>query len=219
MMASRRTAVASCAAQSAHGPAAISPVSRANLDHHGRAKLVDLRAEFRLPGGVAERQSESGGLGIGALEQRVRARPADPHVGGRGWPSHRTLQHGAVQIGLGLEVPLQDHPADAGSRYAREDVEIGGVTIRDGEAVLLDTTLANFDDTAFGVTRAPNPHVAFAHGPWRILSATLARIELRTVFVSLLPRLPALRPAVPVEELRLSADSFTSTLVELPVTW
>ncbi|MEU5847127.1 hypothetical protein [Saccharopolyspora shandongensis] len=210
--------MASCAARSAHGPAAISPVSRANLDHHGR-KLVDLRAEFRLPGGVAERQPESGGLGIGAPEQRVRARPADLHVGGRGRPGHRALQRGAVQVCLGLEVPLQDHPADAGPRYAREDVEIGGVTIHAGEAVLLDRTLANFDDTAFGMTRARNPHVAFAHGPWHCLGAPLARIELRTVFVSLLPRLPALRRAVPVEELRLSADSFTSTLVEMPVTW
>ncbi|MFI0466212.1 cytochrome P450 [Saccharopolyspora sp. 5N102] len=110
-------------------------------------------------------------------------------------------------------------------RYAREDVEIGGVTIRAGEAVLLDTTLANFDGSAFDepdrfdVTRAPNPHLAFAHGPWHCLGAPLARIELRTVFASLLPRFPALRLAVPVEELRLSADSFTSTLVELPVTW
>ncbi|MEV0050510.1 hypothetical protein AB0H34_08460 [Saccharopolyspora shandongensis] len=116
-------------------------------------------------------------------------------------------------------MPLQDHPADAGSRYAREDFEIGGVTIRDGEPVLLDTTLANFDDTAFGVTGARNPHVAFAHRPWHSLGGPLARIELRTAFASLLPRFPALRPAVPVEELRISADSFTSTLVELPVTW
>ncbi|WP_235883483.1 cytochrome P450 [Saccharopolyspora elongata] len=110
-------------------------------------------------------------------------------------------------------------------RYAREDVEIGGVTIRAGEAVLLDTTLANFDGSAFeepdrfDVTRAPNPHLAFAHGPWHCLGAPLARIELRTVFASLLPRFPSLRLAVPVEELRLSADSFTSKLVELPVTW
>ncbi|MEV0081798.1 hypothetical protein [Saccharopolyspora sp. NPDC050642] len=48
------------------------------------------------------------------------------------------------------------------------------------------------------------------------LGAPLARIELRSVAA---PRLPALRPTVPVEELRLSADSFTSTLVGLPVTW
>lgn len=68
-------------------------------------------------------------------------------------------------------------PACGGTRrartapYAREDIEIGGVTIRVGEAMLLDTTLANFDDRVFDepdrfdVTRAPNPHVAFGHGP------------------------------------------------------
>lgn len=110
-------------------------------------------------------------------------------------------------------------------RYAREDIEIGGVTIRAGEAVLLDTTLANFDDRVFGepdrfdVTRAPNPHVAFAHGPWHCLGAPLARIELRTVFASLVHRFPTMRLAVPIERLRGSGAVFTSTLLALPVTW
>lgn len=110
-------------------------------------------------------------------------------------------------------------------RYAREDIEIGGVTIRAGEAVLLDTTLANFDDRLFDepdrfdVTRAPNPHVVFGHGPWHCLGAPLARIELRTVFTSLIHRFPTMRLAVPIERLRGSGAVFTSTLLELPITW
>lgn len=110
-------------------------------------------------------------------------------------------------------------------RYAREDIEIGGVTIRAGEAVLLDTTLANFDDRVFvepdrfDVTRAPNPHVSFGHGSWHCLGAPLARVELRTVFASLIHRFPTMRLAVPIEQLRGSGAVFTSTLVELPVTW
>jgi hypothetical protein len=39
------------------------------------------------------------------------------------------------------------------------------------------------------------------------------------VFSQLVPRFPGLRPAVPVEELRIRSDSLTGGLVALPVEW
>jgi cytochrome P450 monooxygenase len=89
-------------------------------------------------------------------------------------------------------------------RYARQDIEIGGVTIGDGDLVLLDLTLANYDGTAFAdpttldVTRSPNRHMTFCHGVWTCLGAPLARMLLSAVFGAVLRRLPGLRPAKPV---------------------
>src|SRR5262249_32737196 len=89
-------------------------------------------------------------------------------------------------------------------RYAREDIEIGGVTIGAGDLVLLDLTLANYDGTAFDdpttldVTRSPNRHMTFSHGVWTCLGAPLARMLLSAVFWALLTRMPQLRPVGPI---------------------
>jgi cytochrome P450 monooxygenase len=111
-------------------------------------------------------------------------------------------------------------------RYATEDIDIGGVTIRAGDLVLLDFALANFDDRVFDeperfdVTRAPNPHLSFGHGLWQCIGAPLARVELRAVFTSLLARMPEFRLAVPVEELHTPREEhLTNHFAEVPVTW
>ena len=89
-------------------------------------------------------------------------------------------------------------------RFAREDVEVAGVTIREGDLVLLDLTRANFDALAFDeptkmdITRSPNRHMTFSHGAWTCVGAPLARKLLATVFGALLTRMPGLRPAQPV---------------------
>src|ERR1035438_3125974 len=55
-------------------------------------------------------------------------------------------------------------------RYAHADIEIGGVTIRAGDMVLLDVPAANRDPEgfrrpdAFDIARHPNPHLTFGHG-------------------------------------------------------
>jgi cytochrome P450 monooxygenase len=89
-------------------------------------------------------------------------------------------------------------------RYARADIEIGGVTIGAGDLVLLDLTSANYDETAFAdptafdATRSPNRHLTFSHGVWTCLGAPLARMLLSVIFETLLVRLPELRPEGPV---------------------
>jgi pentalenolactone synthase len=111
-------------------------------------------------------------------------------------------------------------------RYARADIEIGGVRIEQGEAVLLALGVANQDGTAFpdpdqlDVARDhPNPHVGFGHGARYCIGAALARIELTAVFERLFVRFPDLRLAVPTSELSWRAHLLTGGFAEVPVTW
>jgi cytochrome P450 monooxygenase len=117
------------------------------------------------------------------------------------------------------------HGGGAQPHYANADIEIAGVTIRAGDLVLPDFALANFDARAFedpeavDLTRSPNQHLAFAHGIWHCLGAPLARMELRTVYTTLVERAPSLRLAVPLDELNRETDRLFSTMPELSITW
>jgi cytochrome P450 len=110
-------------------------------------------------------------------------------------------------------------------RYARTDLQIGEVTVRAGELVLLDNRAANHDPAVFpspdrfDITRQGPAHLSFGHGAHYCLGAPLARIELQAVFAQLLARFPGMRLAVPVEELRVRTDTLTGGLTKLPVEW
>jgi cytochrome P450 len=110
-------------------------------------------------------------------------------------------------------------------RYAHADISIGGVTIRQGDAVLLLSTTSNRDARVFtdpdrvDLTREDNPHLAFGYGPRRCLGANLARLELSLSFESLFRQFPTLRLAEPVENLEFSRTQMVERLTRLPVTW
>ena len=57
------------------------------------------------------------------------------------------------------------------------------------------------------------------YGAHYCLGALLARIELKAVFSQLLARFPAMRLAVPLEQLRMRSGSVTGGLTSLPVEW
>lgn len=110
-------------------------------------------------------------------------------------------------------------------RYARTDLQIGDVTVRAGELVLLDNRAANHDTTVFSgpgrfdITRQDAAHLSFGHGGHYCLGAPLARIELHAVFSQLPARFPDMRLAVPITQLRLRSNVLTGGLTGLPVEW
>lgn len=110
-------------------------------------------------------------------------------------------------------------------RYATADVELGGVTVRAGEAVMIATAAANRDPRVFPeperlvLDRPANPHIGFGHGVHYCIGAHLARLELRVAIERVLARLPGLRPAVPEHELRWKQDAMVNGLQALPVAW
>ncbi len=116
-------------------------------------------------------------------------------------------------------------PGDLGLlRYAHEDVEIAGVTIQRGDALVLSINAANRDTEVYSDAEEFNPdrpertHLGFGHGAHFCIGASLARTELRVVFAALAKRLPGLRLAKDVDELEVRA-TLTGGVAELPVSW
>ncbi|QRP49322.1 cytochrome P450 [Amycolatopsis sp. FDAARGOS 1241] len=110
-------------------------------------------------------------------------------------------------------------------RYAHEDVELGGVTINRGDAVMISTASANRDASVFAdpdefdAERKPNSHIAFGYGGYFCIGASLARTELRVVFGTLFRRFPGMRLAVPVDDLDVRSNRLTGGVSSVPVTW
>lgn len=106
-------------------------------------------------------------------------------------------------------------------RNAVEDVEVAGQLVRAGDIVSLWYVSANRDESVFDdpftfdIGRSPNHHVAFGGGgPHFCLGASLARLELRVLFESMLERYSRIELAGPPDRLR---GNFLHGVKHLPV--
>lgn len=110
-------------------------------------------------------------------------------------------------------------------RTATEDVEIDGVTLREGETVLIHLPTANRDPHQFtgpdrlDVTRGGVSHLTFSHGIHQCLGQQLARLELRIGYTTLLRRFPDLRLAAAPEDIPMRSDMTVYGVHTLPVAW
>lgn len=101
----------------------------------------------------------------------------------------------ADKAGLIEEAIRWTTPVQHFMRSAREDVEIGGQTIRAGDWLMLNYVSANRDEAvfadafAFDPDRAKNEQIAFGFGAHVCLGQHLARLEMRILLEELLPRL------------------------------
>lgn len=102
-------------------------------------------------------------------------------------------QWAALQDGADLTVATEEFiryvsPVHNMCRVANRDYEIGGVTVRAGQQVVLMYGSANRDEAhftdpeRFDVRRTPNQHIAFGFGAHLCLGSALARLEIRTFF-------------------------------------
>jgi cytochrome P450 PksS len=125
----------------------------------------------------------------------------------------------AVEELLRLATPIDL----ATERYAREDVQVGGVTIPRGSLVMVAVVSANADERRFAepeqldIGRQDNHHLSFGHGAHYCLGAPLARLEGRVAIGSLVRRFPNLRLLVPPDQLAWRASVSLRGLVSLPV--
>jgi len=124
------------------------------------------------------------------------------------------------------ELVRYDGPVErALHRWASEDVELGGHTIRRGETVIALLGSADRDPARFAcpdeldLTRRDNQHVGFGRGSHYCLGAALARLEAEVALSTLLRRLVGLRLAVSTAELRWRPVALFRSLASLPVAW
>ncbi|WDZ83494.1 cytochrome P450 family protein [Micromonospora cathayae] len=106
---------------------------------------------------------------------------------------------------LRVESPLAHLPL----RYAVTDVELDGVTIPQGDPILVnysgvgrDPALHGESACEFDVTRADKEHLSFGHGPHYCLGAGIARMVATVGLSTLFDRFPDLSLAVDAAELQ-----------------
>ena len=110
-----------------------------------------------------------------------------------------------VEETLRVDCPLVHLPL----RYAVTDIELDGVTIPQGDPILVnfasvgrDPALHGDDAERFDITRTDKEHLSFGHGPHYCLGAGIARLVATTGLSRLFERFPDVQLAVPVEDLK-----------------
>lgn len=112
------------------------------------------------------------------------------------------------------------------ARYATEDIQLGDIAVRAGEAVLCEGVSANMDNAVFvdperlDFTADRAPQLGFGYGIHRCLGAQLARAELQISVATLLTAFPPhLRITVPDDELPWRRGQLGRGVSALPVIW
>jgi cytochrome P450 len=124
-------------------------------------------------------------------------------------------------------VPLAAGAPGAGghARVATADIELDGVTVAEGDAVLPSITSANRDEHVFAepdrldLNRERVAHLTFGHGPHHCLGAQLARMEFQVILTGLLLRFPTLRLAVHPDDVPWKDSHIQRGPAELLVAW
>ncbi|MDI5961483.1 cytochrome P450 [Streptomyces sp. SL13] len=125
-----------------------------------------------------------------------------------------------IEEALRYRAPIAHLPL----RYAVEDIELDGVTIPRGDAILANYAGAGLDrgfhgETAgeFDVLRAEKEHLAFGHGVHFCLGAPLARLEAAIALPALFDRFPDMKLAVPADQLEPVGGFISNGHKRLPV--
>lgn len=105
-------------------------------------------------------------------------------------------------------------------RTATEDTVLRGQQIRARDRLMIIYPAANMDEEVFpdperfDITRRPNRHLAFGHGPHMCIGQHVTKLELRILWAELLPRLKSVSLA---GEPKYVQASFVGGLKSLPI--
>ncbi len=111
------------------------------------------------------------------------------------------------------------------TRFVARDVTLAGRQLRRGDLIIAVVGSANRDESQFlnadrfDIHRNPQRHLGFGHGAHDCLGASFARLEGEIALNALLRRLPGLRLATDVEQLRWRLLPLFRGLLALPVAW
>ncbi|WP_328402400.1 cytochrome P450 family protein [Nocardia sp. NBC_00403] len=126
-----------------------------------------------------------------------------------------------VEETLRYEAPVAHLPL----RYAVDDIDIDGIRIPKGDAILASYAGASRDPKVHGATAdefdvhrvTKDQHVAFGHGAHHCIGAPLARMEAAIALPALFKRFPDLRFAVDPRELAPVGSFISNGHAQLPV--
>ncbi|SER24644.1 cytochrome P450 family protein [Actinokineospora terrae] len=125
-----------------------------------------------------------------------------------------------IEETLRWDAPVGNFPA----RFPTEDIEVAGVRIAEGEAILAPWSAVNRDPARYGrdadrfdITRADQRHLAFGGGPHVCIGPALARMEAAVALPALFERYPDLGLAVDPAELTAVPSIFSNSVTSLPV--
>lgn len=109
-------------------------------------------------------------------------------------------------------------------RFAVEDIEVGGVLVRAGDALLIAFGAAGRDSdrhpdnpAGFDIRRTNKEHLAFGHGVHFCLGAQLAKLEAEVALPALFDRFPAMTLAVAPHALQPVPSFISNGHRRLPV--
>jgi cytochrome P450 len=117
------------------------------------------------------------------------------------------------------------HSAMFRVQTAVQDVDLAGVRITAGDAVMALPAAANRDPRyfpdpgTFDITRSPNPHLSQGYGAHFCLGGAIGRLQIEVAVGTLLRRFPNLAPTTPVTALTWRNDRFNAGMDQFPVTW
>jgi cytochrome P450 len=118
-----------------------------------------------------------------------------------------------IEESLRSQPPIPSMPL----RYAVEDMDVNGVTLHAGEAIIACFAAAGRDPLVYGsdaglfdADRAFKDHLAFGYGAHHCIGAPLARLEASIALPAIFDRYPGLTLAVEPGEL-LPLESFVSS--------
>jgi cholest-4-en-3-one 26-monooxygenase len=121
------------------------------------------------------------------------------------------------------EIVRWSTPVVSFQRTAKEDVEIGGQLIKQGQRVGLYYASANFDEDVFdkphefNILRDPNPHLGFGGtGAHYCIGANLARVEMNLIFNAIADHLPDISAMGDPKRLR---SGWLNGIKEYPVSY
>ncbi|KAL8786596.1 MAG: hypothetical protein Q9195_008153 [Heterodermia aff. obscurata] len=131
--------------------------------------------------------------------------------------------------GMAVKECLRYNTASAlnSRRAALEDVVIAGQKIQKGDGVICLVQSADRDESFFTKGTEFDIHhdydtkdnLGFGYGPHRCIAEHLARAEIEIALTTLFQRLPDLKLAVPVDQLKFTPPAQNIGITEMPVVW
>jgi len=139
-------------------------------------------------------------------------------------PEHRRwiIAH-PKRISPAIEEIMRRHGVANNTRTATQDYELDGVTVREGEHVLIPTMLYGLDERHFDnplevdFERAPQWSATFGTGPHRCPGMNLARLEMRVLVEEWLKRIPDFE--IDPDRPTVQGTGGVSGVLQLPLRW